>query len=89
MRSGNNVKSISLDAGSMFCVKFDFSAGDTVDPLAQKFSEASANAAFIVNHFQANYKTEVVQEFGQALGAMALGKATPKEFVEKLQAVNK
>jgi raffinose/stachyose/melibiose transport system substrate-binding protein len=89
MTDPDNVKKISLDAGSMFCIKFDFSAGDDVDPLAQKFSEASANAAFIVNHFQANYKTEVVQEFGQALGAMALGKATPKEFVEKLQAVNK
>ena len=47
------------------------------------------SAAFIVSHFQANYKTEVVQEFGQALGTMALGQATPQQFVEMLQAVNK
>jgi raffinose/stachyose/melibiose transport system substrate-binding protein len=89
MTEPGNVKKISLDAGSMFCVNFEFAAGDQVDPLQQKFIEASANAAFIVDHFQANYKTEVVQEFGQALGAMALGRATPKQFVEMLQAKNK
>jgi len=89
MTKPENVKKISLDAGSMFCVKFEFGAGDQVDPLQQKFIEASSNAAFIVNHFQANYKTEVVQEFGQALGAMALGRATPEQFVEMLQAKNK
>ncbi|MBN2553398.1 MAG: carbohydrate ABC transporter substrate-binding protein [Spirochaetales bacterium] len=89
MTEPDNVKKISLDAGSMFCVKFQFGAGDQVDPLQQKFIEASANAAFIVDHFQANYRTEVVQEFGQALGAMALGRATPKQFVEMLQAKNK
>jgi raffinose/stachyose/melibiose transport system substrate-binding protein len=89
MTKPENVKKISLDAGSMFCVHFEFAAGDQVDPLQQKFIEASANAAFIVDHFQANYKTEVVQEFGQALGAMALGRATPKQFVEMLQAKNK
>jgi raffinose/stachyose/melibiose transport system substrate-binding protein len=89
MTEPGNVKKISMDAGSMFCVNFEFAAGDQVDPLQQKFIEASANAAFIVDHFQANYKTEVVQEFGQALGAMALGRATPKQFVEMLQAKNK
>jgi len=89
MTKPENVKKISLDAGSMFCVKFEFGAGDQVDALQQKFIEASSNAAFIVNHFQANYKTEVVQEFGQALGAMALGRATPAQFVEMLQAKNK
>jgi raffinose/stachyose/melibiose transport system substrate-binding protein len=89
MTEPDNVKKISLDAGSMFCVKFEFAAGDQVDPLQQKFTEASANAAFIVNHFEANFKTEVMQEFGQALGAMALGRATPQQFVEMLQAKNK
>ena len=89
MSDPDNVKTISADAGSLFCVKFEFGAGDQVDPLQQKFIAASANAAFITNHLAANYKTEVVQEFGQALGAMALGKATPKEFVEMLQAKNK
>jgi raffinose/stachyose/melibiose transport system substrate-binding protein len=89
MTDPENVKKISLDAGSMFCVKFEFGAGDQVDPLQQKFIEASSEAAFIVDHFQANYKTEVVQEFGQALGAMALGRATPSQFVEMLQAANR
>lgn len=89
MTDPDNVKTISLDAGSLFCIKTEFGPGDTVDPLQQKFMEASADAAFVVSHFQAKYKTEVVAEFGQALGAMALGKATPKEFVEMLQAVNK
>jgi len=89
MTEPENVKRISLDAGSMFCVKFEFGAGDQVDPLQQKFIEASSNAAFIVDHFQANYKTEVVQEFGQALGAMALGRATAEQFVEMLQAKTK
>ncbi len=89
MTEPGNVKKISIDAGSMFCVKFEFGPGDQVDPLQQKFIEASANAAFIVDHFQANFKAEVVQEFGQALGAMALGRATPKQFVEMLQAKNK
>jgi raffinose/stachyose/melibiose transport system substrate-binding protein len=86
MTDPDNVKKIALDAGSMFCVKFDFAAGDQVDPLQQKFSEASAGAAFITSHLAANYKTEVVQEFGQALGAMALGRATPEEFVGMLEA---
>jgi len=89
MTEPENVKKISMDAGSLFCVKFSFDAGDDVDPLQEKFINASSNAAFIVPHFQFNYKTEVVQEFGQALGAMALGKATPEEFVGMLQAKNK
>lgn len=89
MTDPDNVKKISLDAGSLFCIKLEFTAADQVDPLQQRFMEASANAAFVVSHFQGNYKKEVIDEFGQALGAMALGKATPAEFVELLQAVNK
>jgi len=88
MTAPENVKKISMAAGSLFCIKFEFGAGDSVDPLQQKFIEASAAASFITSHLAANYKTEVVQEFGQALGAMALGKATPEEFVEMLQAKN-
>ena len=89
MTDPDNVKMISMDAGSLFCVKLQFTDADQVDPLQKKFMEASANATFVVSHFQANYKTEVVAEFGQALGAMALGRATPQKFVEMLQAVNK
>ena len=86
MTRPENVKTISADAGSLFAVKFGFDAGEQVDPLQQKFIDASSNAAFITTHLAFNYKTEVVQEFGQALGAMALGRATPKEFVEMLAA---
>jgi raffinose/stachyose/melibiose transport system substrate-binding protein len=86
MTKPENVKTISADAGSLFAVKFGFDAGEQVDPLQQKFIDASSNASFITTHLAFNYKTEVVQEFGQALGAMALGRATPKEFVEMLQA---
>jgi raffinose/stachyose/melibiose transport system substrate-binding protein len=86
MTKPENVKKISADAGSLFSIKFSFGAGEQVDPLQQKFIDASSNAAFITTHLAFNYKTEVVQEFGQALGAMALGRATPKEFVEMLEA---
>jgi raffinose/stachyose/melibiose transport system substrate-binding protein len=84
-----NVKTVSKGAGSLFCIKTEFSTGEEIDPLQKQFMDASAMAAFVVSHFQANYKTEVVAEFGQALGKMALGRATPQEFVQDLQAVNK
>jgi raffinose/stachyose/melibiose transport system substrate-binding protein len=84
-----NVKSVSKSAGSLFCLKTEFAAGEEIDPLQKQFMDASAKAAFVVAHFQANYKTEVVAEFGQALGKMALGRATPQEFVQALVAVNK
>jgi raffinose/stachyose/melibiose transport system substrate-binding protein len=84
-----NVKGVSKASGALFCVKTEFAAGEEVDPLQKQFMDASAKAAFVVAHFQANYKTEVVAEFGQALGKMALGRATPQEFVQALLAVNK
>lgn len=84
-----NVKTVSKGSGALFSVKTEFAAGEQIDPLQKLFMDASAKAAFVVPHFQANYKTEVVAEFGQALGKMALGRATPQEFVQALQAVNK
>lgn len=84
-----NVKTVSKGSGALFAVKTEFAAGEEIDPLQKLFMDASAKAAFVVPHFQANYKTEVVAEFGQALGKMALGRATPQEFVQALQAVNK
>jgi raffinose/stachyose/melibiose transport system substrate-binding protein len=86
MTMPDNVKKISLDAGSLFCVKLEFGAADQVDPLQKKFMEASANAAFVVSHLQGNYPVSMINEFGQALGKMALGKATPAEFVQMLDA---
>jgi raffinose/stachyose/melibiose transport system substrate-binding protein len=83
MTAPENVKRISMDSGSLFCVKFDVS-GEGVDPLQAEFMEAAGNASFINTHFQANFATDVVAEFGQALGKMALGEATPKEFVQQI-----
>jgi raffinose/stachyose/melibiose transport system substrate-binding protein len=84
-----NVKTVSKGSGALFAVKSEFAAGEEIDPLQKLFMDASAKAAFVVPHFQFAYKTEVVAEFGQALGKMALGRATPQEFVQALQAVNK
>lgn len=89
MTQPENVKSVSKSSGSLFCVKTEFAAGEEIDPLQKQFMDASAKAAFVVAHFQANYKTEVVAEFGQALGKMALGRASPQEFVQALAAANK
>jgi raffinose/stachyose/melibiose transport system substrate-binding protein len=87
MTKPENVKKISLDAGSLFAIKYEVGAGDEVDPLQAKFVNAASEAAFVVTHFQFQYDAEVVAEFGQALGAMALGQATPEEFVEQLRSV--
>jgi len=89
MTQPENVKAVSKGSGALFAVKTEFAAGEEIDPLQKLFMDASAKAAFVVPHFQTAYKTEVVAEFGQALGKMALGRATPQEFVQALQAVNK
>lgn len=85
MTKPENAKQISLSSGSMLAVKFDVS-GETVDPLQKQFIEASNNASFTVKALSFAVNTEVVTEFGQALGKMALGKATPEEFVAALKA---
>ncbi len=89
MTEPENVKTISLDAGSLFSIKTEIGPQDEVDPLQREFTNALAEASFVVPWFSSQYKTEVVEELGQALGAMVLGRATPTEFVEMLQAVNK
>jgi len=82
-----NVKRISLDAGSMFAIKYSASE-DEVDPLQSRFIEAFSNAEFTVTHMQANYPVDLIAELGQGFGAMALGRQTPEEFVENLQQLN-
>ncbi len=84
MTKPENVKRISFDAGSMFAVKYSVDAGDNVDELQGKFMNAVNDAEFMVTHFQANFTTDVVAEFGQALAKMALGNATPKQFVQQI-----
>ncbi|MDA3940826.1 MAG: extracellular solute-binding protein [Spirochaetia bacterium] len=86
MTKAENVAEISKQAGSLFAVKYDASTID--DPLQKKFIEASNNAAFTIPHLAGVVPADVVSEFGQALGKMALGEATPAEFVEMLKKVN-
>ncbi len=86
MTKAENVAEISKQAGSLFAVKYDSSTID--DPLQKKFIEASNNASFTVPHLAGVVPADVVSEFGQALGKMALGEATPAEFVEMLKKVN-
>lgn len=83
MTDPQNVRSISLDAGSLFAIQFD--VGDAnLDHLQRQFIEIASNATFIVPHFQSQYPTDLVAEFGQNLGALALGQIGSEEFVSTL-----
>jgi len=82
MTKPENVKMISERSGAMFALKYQL--GAQVDPLLKQFIEISSSAKFSVGHFESQYPVAVTQELGQALGAMALGKATAKEFVQML-----
>lgn len=84
MTEPENVKKISMDAGSMFAVKFGVGAGEEVDFVQGQFMNAVNDSSFVNTHFQANFATDVVAEFGQALAKMALGDATPAEFIQQI-----
>lgn len=88
MSEPENAKRISMDSGSLMAPKFSLGEGDSVDPLQEKFLKAKADASFVVSHLSGRFPASVVQEFGAALDQLALGKATPEEFVEMLQAAN-
>ena len=88
MSRPENVKRISMDSGALMVPKFSFTANDDVDPLQKKFVEAQENASFVMNHLAAKFPASVVQEFGAALDQMALGRATPEEFVQMLEEAN-
>jgi raffinose/stachyose/melibiose transport system substrate-binding protein len=85
MTRPENVKTVSLDAGSLFAIKYELAPGEQVDPLQAKFIAAAAGASYIVGGFHGKYDVQVVAEVGQALGAMALGRATPEQFVQMLK----
>ncbi len=86
MMKAENVAEISKQAGSLFAVKYD--ASTINDPLQKLFIEASNNASFTIPHLAGMVTAEVVSEFGQALGSMALGETTPAQFVAQLKEVN-
>lgn len=85
MSKPENVARISKEAGSLFAIKYDSSSMN--DPLQKKFIAASNEATFTIPHLSSVVKADVVSEFGQALGKMALGEASPAEFVEMLKKV--
>jgi len=82
MTEPDNVKMVSESAGSLFAVKYEL--GADADPLQREFVRAASEASFVIGHFQSQVDVSVIQEFGQALAAMALGEATPEEFVQML-----
>ncbi len=82
-----NVARISLDSGSLFSVRFTIPQGAQIDPLQQKFLEINSNAAFIVDYFGATVTTDVMAEFGQAIGGMAIGHVTPEQAMAQIRAV--
>jgi raffinose/stachyose/melibiose transport system substrate-binding protein len=84
-----NVKRVSMAAGSLFAIKYQMAPGEQVDPLQKQFVEAVSNATFVTTHFAFNYTADVVAEFGQALGKMALGKATPAQFLQQINTLVK
>jgi raffinose/stachyose/melibiose transport system substrate-binding protein len=84
MTKPENVKKISFASGAMFAVKYSVGAGDSVDAVQAQFMNAVNDSEFVNTHFQANFTTDVVAEFGQALAKMALGEATPRQFVQQI-----
>ena len=86
MTDPENIQMMSEESGSLFAVKYEL--GAEADPLQREFVRAASEAEFVIGHFQSRYPVRVVSEFGQALAAMALGEATPAEFVQMLIDVN-
>lgn len=80
----DNAKQVSMEAGSLLAINFELTAADDVDPLQQQFIEAAADAEFMIQHMESAKSVDVVFQVGQGLGQMALGEATPEEFVQML-----
>ncbi len=84
MTTPENVKAVSMDSGALFAVKYEMGADEEIDPLQKSFVDSVGKASFVTTHFAFNYATDTVAEFGQALAKMALGKATPAEFLQQI-----
>ena len=80
-----NAKRVSLAAGSLLAIDFELGPDDDVDPLQKEFIEAKSNAKFLIEHMESALSVDVVNEVGQAIGAMALKDASPEEFVQMLE----
>lgn len=87
MTDPENVRFVSEDAGSLFAIKYELS--DDADPLQREFVRIGSEASFVTPRFNDLFPVSAVAEFGQALAAMALDKATPAEFVDMLEEASK
>ncbi len=81
MTTPENAARISQASGAMLAVK---TPGVTGNKVQTQFNEAVNGASFLNTHFQFNFATDVMAEFGQALAKMASNKATPKEFIAQI-----
>ena len=86
MTEPTNVQRVSEAAGSLFAVIHDL--GAAADPLQREFVRMANEAEFVIGHFQSQFPLQVTVEFGQALGALALGVVDPQGFVDQLVAAN-
>ena len=80
MTDPENVRFVSESAGSMFSIKYELT--DAADPLQRAFVQASSDASFVIPPLTVAFPVQVVDTFKDALAAMALGEATPAEFVQ-------
>ena len=77
LTSPGSIKRIAESSGSMFAVKTDYSPGAG---LQKQFFDIAAKYTATANDLEAALGPEVTLEFGQQLGALALGRITPQEF---------
>ena len=82
MTDPENVRFVSESAGSMFSIKYELT--EAADPLQRAFVQAGSEASFVIGRFTDAYGVHVVDTFKEALAAMALGEATPAEFIQML-----
>jgi raffinose/stachyose/melibiose transport system substrate-binding protein len=87
MTEPDNARFVSEAAGSMFAIKYELTAD--ADPLQREFVRAASDASFVMGRFTDHHPVSAVAEFGQALSAMALGEATPAEFIDMLISASK
>ena len=81
-----NVKKLSISAGSMFVVKTEYTDADEVDRIQKQMIDQTNAAPYIAPHFAMSVASGVATEFPQALSSLVLGETTAEEFVAALKA---
>jgi raffinose/stachyose/melibiose transport system substrate-binding protein len=80
----DNVKTISLNSGSLFHVNVDL--GNDISPLLRQTLALLDKAPYFAYHFDASLPLPVVNEFPQALSSLVSGESSPAQFVARLKA---